>query len=45
MRDVHRSAETSIPENIVHNTVLPFHSGAARWYEENGYDISDDMIK
>ena len=45
MRDVHRSAETSIPENIVHNTVLPFHPGAARWYEENGYDISDDMIK
>ena len=45
MRDVHRSAETSIPENIVHNNVLPFHPGAARWYEENGYDISDDMIK
>nr|WP_298055419.1 TAXI family TRAP transporter solute-binding subunit [uncultured Halomonas sp.] len=44
MRSVHRSAETSIPENIVHNTVLPFHPGAARWYEENGYDIADDMI-
>ncbi|PRY58836.1 hypothetical protein B0H98_11619 [Vreelandella songnenensis] len=44
MRSIHRSAETSIPENIVHNTVLPFHPGAARWYEENGYEISDDMI-
>lgn len=44
MRSVHRSAETSIPENIVHNTVLPFHPGAARWYEENGYEIADDMI-
>ncbi|MBZ5489192.1 TAXI family TRAP transporter solute-binding subunit [Halomonas aquamarina] len=44
MRSIHRSAETSIPENIVHNTVLPFHPGAARWYEENGYDIADDMI-
>ncbi|RUR32971.1 TAXI family TRAP transporter solute-binding subunit [Vreelandella nanhaiensis] len=44
MRAIHRSAETSIPENIVHNTVLPFHPGAARWYEENGYEISDDMI-
>ncbi len=44
MRSIHRSAETTIPENIVHNTVLPFHPGAARWYEENGYEISDDMI-
>jgi TRAP transporter TAXI family solute receptor len=44
MRSVHRSAETTIPENIVHNTVLPFHPGAARWYEENGYEIAEDMI-
>ncbi|MBT2774934.1 TAXI family TRAP transporter solute-binding subunit [Halomonas sp. ISL-60] len=44
MRSVHRSAETTIPENIKHNTVLPFHPGAARWYEENGYEIADDMI-
>ena len=43
MRNVHRSAETSIPENIVHNTVLPFHPGAVRWYEENGYEIPDDL--
>ncbi|MFB9869495.1 TAXI family TRAP transporter solute-binding subunit [Vreelandella sulfidaeris] len=44
MRSVHRSAETTIPENIKHNTVLPFHPGAARWYEENGYEIAEDMI-
>ncbi|CAM3725699.1 TAXI family TRAP transporter solute-binding subunit [Halomonas sp. FME1] len=44
MRSIHRSAETTIPENIVHNTVLPFHPGAARWYKENGYEIADDMI-
>ncbi|HCR98579.1 MAG: TAXI family TRAP transporter solute-binding subunit [Halomonas sp.] len=44
MRSIHRSAETSIPENIVHNSVLPFHPGAARWYEENGYKISEDLI-
>src|SRR5690554_3062569 len=43
MRNVHRSAETSIPENIVHNTVLPFHPGAVRWYEENGFEIDDDL--
>jgi len=45
MRNVHRSAETSIPENIVHNTVLPFHPGAARWYQENGYEIDESLIK
>ncbi|SES35271.1 hypothetical protein SAMN04487958_11810 [Vreelandella subterranea] len=45
MQSVHRSAVTTIPENIKHNTVLPFHPGAARWYEENGYEIDEDMIK
>jgi hypothetical protein len=44
MRSIHRSAETTIPENISHNTVLPFHPGAARWYEENGYEIDPDLI-
>ncbi|MDN3520326.1 TAXI family TRAP transporter solute-binding subunit [Halomonas ramblicola] len=43
MRDVHRSAEFSVPENIQYNTVLPFHPGAVRWYEENGYEIPDDL--
>jgi len=45
MMSVHRSAETSIPENIVYNTVMPFHPGAARWFNENGYEIEDDMIR
>lgn len=44
MRSIHRSAETTVPENIDQNTVLPFHPGAARWYKENGYDIDEDMI-
>lgn len=43
MRNVHRSAETTIPENIVHNSVLPFHPGAVRWYEENGYEIPAEL--
>ncbi|HSH49125.1 MAG TPA: TAXI family TRAP transporter solute-binding subunit [Halomonas sp.] len=43
MRNVHRSAETTIPENIVHNSVLPFHPGAVRWYEENGYEIPTEL--
>ncbi|CAN0429323.1 unnamed protein product [Pylaiella littoralis] len=45
MMSVHRSAETTIPENIVYNTVMPFHPGAARWFNENGYEIADDMIR
>ncbi|MDR5907704.1 TAXI family TRAP transporter solute-binding subunit [Halomonas qiaohouensis] len=45
MMSVHRSAETTIPENVVHNTVMPFHPGAARWFNENGYEIDDDMIR
>lgn len=45
MMDVHRSAATSIPENLKYNKVLPFHPGAARWYEENGYEIDPAMIK
>ncbi|MGM0522234.1 MAG: TAXI family TRAP transporter solute-binding subunit [Pseudomonadota bacterium] len=45
MMSVHRSAATTIPENIKHNTVLPFHPGAARWYEENGYEIDEALIK
>ncbi|MBR2513271.1 MAG: TAXI family TRAP transporter solute-binding subunit [Halomonas sp.] len=44
MMSVHRSAETTIPENVVYNTVMPFHPGAARWFNENGYEIADDMI-
>jgi TRAP transporter TAXI family solute receptor len=45
MRNVHRSAEHSVPENLEHNKVLPFHPGAVRWYEENGYEIDDSLKK
>lgn len=45
MRDIHRSAATTIPENVVHNQVLPFHPGAARWFEENGYEIDPELIR
>ncbi|MFW6346704.1 MAG: TAXI family TRAP transporter solute-binding subunit [Halomonas sp.] len=43
MRNVHRSAEHSVPENLEYNTVLPFHPGAVRWYEENGHEIDDEL--
>ncbi|WP_110685703.1 TAXI family TRAP transporter solute-binding subunit [Salinicola aestuarinus] len=44
MRDIHRSAANSVPENLEYNTVLPFHPGAVRWYEENGYEIDPSLI-
>ncbi|TFH84916.1 TAXI family TRAP transporter solute-binding subunit [Billgrantia azerbaijanica] len=42
MRDIHRSAATSVPENLDKNKVLPFHPGAVRWYEENGYEVPEE---
>lgn len=44
MRSIHRSAATTIPENLVHNHVIPFHPGAARWFNENGYEINAAQI-
>ncbi|KAA9009516.1 TAXI family TRAP transporter solute-binding subunit [Histidinibacterium aquaticum] len=45
MVNIHRAAESTIPENWDKNQVLPWHPGAAAWFEENaGADISDDMI-
>ncbi|NDU99862.1 TAXI family TRAP transporter solute-binding subunit [Pseudoroseicyclus tamaricis] len=45
MVNIHRAATSTLPENWDKNTVLPWHPGAARWFEENaGADIADDMI-
>lgn len=43
MLKVHRSAAETIPENVIYNTQIPFHPGAVRWFEENGYDIPDEL--
>ncbi|WP_405401210.1 TAXI family TRAP transporter solute-binding subunit [Paracoccus sp. Ld10] len=45
MVQVHSSAETAVVENWDKNTVIPWHPGAARWFNENGAQIPDDMIK
>lgn len=45
MMSIHKAARTSIPENYDKNTVLPWHPGAARWFNENGYNIEENMIK
>ena len=35
----HAAAKETLPENVAKNTVIPFHPGAARWFEENGYEV------
>lgn len=45
MVSIHNSARSSIPENYDKNTFIPFHPGAARWFNENGYTIDASLIK
>ncbi|PYE84894.1 TAXI family TRAP transporter solute-binding subunit [Pseudoroseicyclus aestuarii] len=44
MVNIHRAAETTTIDNWDKNTVLPWHPGAAAWFNENGAEIGDDMI-
>ncbi|MHB0775324.1 TAXI family TRAP transporter solute-binding subunit [Halomonas sp. WWR20] len=44
MVQIHKAAQSTVPENYDKNTVIPFHPGAARWFNENGYDIPDDLM-
>lgn len=39
----HAAAKETLPKNVGKNTVIPFHEGAARWFEENGFDLPDNM--
>lgn len=43
MVEIHKAAVETIPENFDKNTFLPWHPGAVRWFEENGFDIPDDL--
>lgn len=45
MVSIHNSARSSIPANYDKNTFIPFHPGAARWFNENGYTIDASLIK
>ena len=44
MVSIHKAAETTIPENYTFNKVLPWHPGAARWFNENGFEIPENQI-
>lgn len=39
----HAAAKETLPENVLKNQVIPFHPGAVRWFEENGYAIPDNL--
>jgi len=41
--EIHRAARATKPEHWDTNTFLPFHEGAWKWYEDNGFDIPDDL--
>ena len=45
MVSIHKAARNSVPENYTKNNVLPWHPGAARGFNENGYPIEDSQIK
>jgi TRAP transporter TAXI family solute receptor len=38
------AAKETLPENVVKNTFLPFHPGAAKWFRENGHAIPDNLV-
>jgi TRAP transporter TAXI family solute receptor len=40
----HAAAKESVPENVIKNTFLPFHAGAARYYKERGLSIPASLI-
>jgi TRAP transporter TAXI family solute receptor len=35
MMEIHPAAAETVPSNFARNTILPFHDGAARWYNNN----------
>ncbi len=43
MVQVHGAARETRPEHVDKNTFLPWHPGAVRWFEENGYEIPDAL--
>ncbi|MBK1671780.1 C4-dicarboxylate ABC transporter substrate-binding protein [Ectothiorhodospira shaposhnikovii] len=44
MVTIHRSAEETLAENMVHNTFMWFHPGAVRYYKERGIEVPEHLI-
>lgn len=45
MVSIHKAARTTVPENYSKNNVIPWHPGAARWFNENGFAIETSQVK
>ncbi|WP_366654532.1 TAXI family TRAP transporter solute-binding subunit [Fodinicurvata sp. EGI_FJ10296] len=43
MMEIHAASAETLPENYDKNTFLTWHPGAVRWFEENGYEIDEDL--
>lgn len=43
MLEIHKAAAETLPENFDKNTFIPWHPGAVRWFEENGFNIPDEL--
>lgn len=43
MVTIHAAAKETLPENVLKNQVIPFHAGAVKWFEENGYEIPANL--
>ncbi|MEM8819746.1 MAG: TAXI family TRAP transporter solute-binding subunit [Pseudomonadota bacterium] len=43
MVEIHKAAVETLPENFDKNSIIPWHPGAVRWFEENGFDIPDEL--
>ncbi|MCW3489557.1 TAXI family TRAP transporter solute-binding subunit [Dethiobacter alkaliphilus] len=44
MMDAHAAAAETVPENFEFMDVIPLHPGAARYFEEIGYDIPAELV-
>ncbi|MDN3517799.1 TAXI family TRAP transporter solute-binding subunit [Aquisalimonas lutea] len=43
MVEIHKAGTETVPENFRHNGFIPWHPGAVRWFQENGYEIPEDL--
>jgi len=43
MKQNHAAAKETLAKNVVNNAVIPFHPGAVRWFEENGFEIPANL--
>ncbi|MEL7348530.1 MAG: TAXI family TRAP transporter solute-binding subunit, partial [Pseudomonadota bacterium] len=43
MMEIHKAAIETVPANADKNSIIPWHPGAVRWFEENGISIPEGL--